>query len=461
MNRLRNRLVIAFVAATVIPLGATLWIAASLLDRSLAFTTTKELDELSKSLELTAREFYQQARENLKADAVAGRVPAVQYAATHKETWPVPIREFQESTEAERFALSGNGGEHLEYLVRRGDDVWIYSRDLGNVRMQEISNQYRRAREIVAAARERDLRRGLTITLVILVVAVWLVALVSLIYLAHRISRPIQQLTGGLSELASGNLQIRLHGEGNDETGRAIGAFNNMAEQLEHSRDRLVYLTQIASWQMMARKMAHELKNSLTPIRLAVEEIAARQTQADRQFMDQAVHIVVDEIETLERRVRAFSEFSSEPSPRPSALDVNSLVEERISFLKPCHAGVTYTARLAENCPRAFADADQVKGILTNLMENAAEAAGPGGQVLSVTTAVDGHVFVDIHDSGPGLSKEASQSLFEPTITFKKRGMGLGLSIARKSALLNGGDIVVVERELGGAGFRVVLPLKM
>jgi len=461
MNRLRNRLVIAFVAATVIPLGATLWIAASLLDRSLAFTTTKELDELSKSLELTAREFYQQARENLKADAVAGRVPAVQYAATHKETWPVPIREFQESTEAERFALSGNGGEHLEYLVRRGDDVWIYSRDLGNVRMQEISNQYRRAREIVAAARERDLRRGLTITLVILVVAVWLVALVSLIYLAHRISRPIQQLTGGLSGLASGNLQVRLHGEGNDETGRAIGAFNNMAEQLEHSRDRLVYLTHIASWQMMARKMSHELKNSLTPIRLAVEEIAARQTQADRQFMDQAVHIVVDEIETLERRVRAFSEFSSEPSPRPSALDVNSLVEERISFLKPCHAGVTYTARLAENCPRAFADADQVKGILTNLMENAAEAAGPGGQVLSVTTAVDGHVFVDIHDSGPGLSKEASQSLFEPTITFKKRGMGLGLSIARKSALLNGGDIVVVERELGGAGFRVVLPLKM
>jgi signal transduction histidine kinase len=77
-----------------------------------------------------------------------------------------------------------------------------------------------------------------------------------------------------------------------------------------------------------------------------------------------------------------------------------------------------------------------------------------------VTAAVDGHVFVEIHDSGPGLSKEASQFLFEPTITFKKRGMGLGLSIARKSALLNGGDIVVVESELGGAGFRVILPLK-
>ena len=461
MNRLRNRLIIAFLAATVIPLAATLWITTSLLDRSLAFTTTKELDELSKSLEQTAREFYQQARENLKSDAATGRISPVQYIAPQRETWPAPIKEFRDSTEAERFASAGRSGERLDYLVRHGADVWVYSRELGNIRMQEISDQYRRAREIVADARERDLRRGLTFTFIILAVAVWFVALVSLIYLAHRISRPIQQLTGGLSELASGKLQVRLNAEGNDETGRAIRAFNNMAGQLRQSRERLVYLTQIASWQMMGRKMAHELKNSLTPIRLAVEEIAARQTEADRRFMDRAVQIVVDEIETLERRVRAFSEFSSEPSAHPSTLDVNSLVKERVSFLRPCHAGVTYTARLAESCPQAFADADQVKGILTNLLENAAEAAGSGGQVLSVTAAVDSHVLVEIHDSGPGLSEEASRSLFEPTITFKKRGMGLGLSIARKSALLNGGDIMRVDSELGGAGFRVVLPRKM
>jgi nitrogen fixation/metabolism regulation signal transduction histidine kinase len=209
---------------------------------------------------------------------------------------------------------------------------------------------------------------------------------------------------------------------------------------------------------MLARKMAHELKNSLTPIRLTVEEIAARQTQADRQFMNQAVQIVVEEIETLERRVRAFSEFSSEPAPRPSALDVNSLVEERISLLKPAHAGTSYMLRLSDNRPQVFADNDQVKGILTNLLENAAEAAGPSGQVLSLTTAVDGKVFVEVHDSGPGLSEEAGRSLFEPTITFKKRGMGLGLSIARKSALLNGGDIMLIQSELGGAAFRVILP---
>src|SRR6185369_12986797 len=102
----------------------------------------------------------------------------------------------------------------------------------------------------------------------------------------------------------------------------------------------------------------------------------------------------------------------------------NSLLEERISFLKPGHAEVSYSTRLVESRPQAYADVDQVKGILTNLLENAAEAAGPGGRVLGTTWAADGQVFVEVHDSGPGLNAEASRSLFEPTITFKKRGMG-------------------------------------
>jgi signal transduction histidine kinase len=96
--------------------------------------------------------------------------------------------------------------------------------------------------------------------------------------------------------------------------------------------------------------------------------------------------------------------------------------------------------------------------VLTNLIENAAQAAGGGGVVLCTTDTHDGKVAIEIHDSGPGLSPMARGTLFEPTISFKKGGMGLGLSIARKSALLSGGDILPVRGELGGAAFRVVLP---
>ena len=176
--------------------------------------------------------------------------------------------------------------------------------------------------------------------------------------------------------------------EPRDEVSRAVDAFNHMADQLEESRERLVHLTRMASWQSLARKTAHELKNSLTPIRLIVEEMQARQPARgleDRAFMDQAVQIVVSEIESLERRVRAFSEFASEPEVHPEALDINAVVTERVALLRPVHPGVTYHLRLDDGRPRVHAAADLVNGILTNLLQNAAEAAGPGGAVLVLT----------------------------------------------------------------------------
>ena len=101
---------------------------------------------------------------------------------------------------------------------------------------------------------------------------------------------------------------------------------------------------------------------------------------------------------------------------------------------------------------------DLVNGILTNLLQNAAEAAGPGGTVVVVTRGEAERVVIEVHDSGPGLSEEVAATLFEPTISFKKHGMGLGLSIVKKNALLSGGDVTVVPGELGGAAFRVWLP---
>lgn len=457
MNRLRNRLVLVFIAATVVPVAATIWLATSLIERSLAYSSASRLDELSKALERTGREFYQQSRKALKAEAAAGRRDPVRYSRNSAPAWPPAVQEFWESGESERFVLSGPDGDRLDYLVRHGGEVWVYSRELG-LSMATVLDQYRQARQFSQSLNARDLRRGFIYTFVLLAASVWLVSLALLVVMAHRISRPIQRLTAGISELAAGRLSTRVETDRNDEVGRAIRAFNYMAEQLQQSRDRLVYLTQLASWQMLARKMAHELKNSLTPIRLTMEEMLARRKDADQVFLEQAAQVVSEEIESLERRVRAFSEFSAEPPLRPVAIDVNSVVDERISFLRGGHPEVTYTTRLESGKPRVMADEDLLKGILTNLLENAAEAAGPGGAVLVVTASAGGQVLIEVHDSGPGLSEEARRSLFEPTISFKKRGMGLGLSIARKNALLCGGDILLVKGELGGAGFRVSFP---
>jgi two-component system nitrogen regulation sensor histidine kinase NtrY len=458
MRSLRNRLIAAFVIATLLPLAATIWISTSLLQRSLGYATTGDLDELSRTLEATVRQFYQRERDTLREDAAIGRVAPSHYSSADATAWPDAVREFWESAEAERFVLSGSGGDRIDFLRREDAGVEVYSRDLGAIRMQELGSRLQRAREVVSAIEARDLRRGFTLTLLLLVAAVWLLSLVPLIVIAHRISRPIRQLTAGLTAFAAGDWDRRLVTGGDDEVGKAVAAFNHMAEQLRRNRERLVYLTQMSSWQTLARKTAHELKNSLTPIRLTVEEMLARHSQADRAFMQQAAQIVISEVETLERRVRAFSEFASEPAVSLEPLDINAIVTERVSLLKPGHPGTAYTVTLDERGPRVYAAADLVKGILTNLLENAAEAAGPRGSVVAITQLLNDQVAIEVHDSGPGLGPDASRTLFEPTITFKKHGMGLGLSIARKNALLSGGDITLVSGRLGGAAFRVVLP---
>jgi two-component system nitrogen regulation sensor histidine kinase NtrY len=466
VNRLRNRLIAAFLAATVLPLTATIWITTSLLDRSLGYATTGELDRLSRTLEATIRQFYQREREALKQDVLSGRATPTRHGVANAADWPHAVRAFWESGDSERFGVSGASGDHVDYMRRSpaGGGVEAYSRDLRGIRMEQLSTELRQTRQLVESIDGRDLRRGFTLTLLLLLGAAWLVSLAPLVFIARRISQPIEQLTAGLTDFAAGDWSRRLEtrrdrgAPPNDEVGQAIHAFNRMADQLRQNRERLVHLTQMASWQSLARKTAHELKNSLTPIRLTVEEMLARQRAADRGFMDQAVQIVVSEIDSLERRVRAFSEFSSEPPVNLEVLDINALVTERVSLLRPAHPETGYRLDLEGQGARAYAGADLVRGILTNLLQNAGEAAGPGGSVLAVTRSNGKEVAIEVHDSGPGVSEDARRTLFEPTITFKKHGMGLGLSIAKKNALLSGGDVTLMDGALGGAAFRVTLP---
>jgi nitrogen fixation/metabolism regulation signal transduction histidine kinase len=459
MTRLRNRLIAAFLASTLLPLAATVLITTTLLDRSLRYATTGELGRLSRTLEATGKQFYQRERTALEQDATDGRLVPQVHVAAARSSWPADVQAFWDSGEAERFGVSGPGGDRVDYMRRSDGGVEVYSRDLGGVRMADLSAELAQTRRLVNDLDARDLRRGFTLTLLALLAGAWLLSLVPLVVIAHRVSRPIRQLTAALTDFAAGDESRRLAPGGRrDEVGLAVEAFNNMAEQLVENRERLVELARIASWQSLARKTAHELKNSLTPIRLTVEEIQARQPPSDRAFVDRAVAIVISEIDTLERRVRAFSEFAAEPPATPEAVDLNALVSERAALLRPVHPATPCVLRLDDRRPQAFAAADLVKGIVTNLLQNAAEAAGAGGSVVAQTTLDGDRVIVEVHDSGPGLSDNAAATLFEPTITFKKHGMGLGLSIARKYALLCGGDLTLVTGVLGGAAFRLALP---
>ena len=470
---LRNRLIAAFLASTLLPLGATVWITTTLLDRSLRYSTTAELDLLSRTLENTAKQFYQRERDALKQDALADRTRPTVYPATEVSQWPEPIRSFWESGERERFVVSGASGERVDYMRRvdnhRGQPgVEIFSRDLGGVSMEQLSTQVRETRRLVDANDTRDLRRGFTLTLLVLLGAAWLISLLPLVLIAHRVSRPIQQLTAALTDFAGGDWSRRLETGGKpgvpprdevDPGRRCVqphGGSTRGEPRAARAPDTHGELA-VAGAQDRAR--AEEFADA-DPADRGGDAGAApgpRDIEA-RAFMDQAVQIVVSEIESLERRVRAFSEFASEPLVRPEVLDINAVVNERVGAAAAgaSRGDVSSPAR-RRSSPRACGAGHGE----WNLDESPAERGRSGWTRRRGRRDDPGRgerVLIDVHDSGPGLSEEVSATLFEPTITFKKHGMGLGLSIAKKNALLSDGDITVIPGELGGAGFRVPLP---
>ncbi len=411
MNRLRNRLIALFVVAAALPLAVTLWVADSLLDRTLRYSAA--VDELS------ARQVYQRERDALRDQISSGELRPEVFAPG--PDLPSDVRDFAESSDTERLALGGIQGDTLRLMRRDGGAVLRYSRPLDGVQLEAVRRQYAEARRLVGASSADDLRRAF----VILAVVPWLVSLGTVVYAIRRTTRV------------------------------TMDAYNTMAGELQRSREKLLYVTRLESWQALARKTAHEVKNSLTPIRLMMEELAVR--HPGDTFERQAAQIIVDEVTGLERRVRAFSELAAEPPVRLRTLDAHALLDERISFLRTAHPDVGYEIGAGAPSGEAVADEDLLRAVLTNLLENAADAAGPGGRVMAKTAGGNGRLAIEVHDSGPGLSEEAKATLFEPTISFKKGGMGLGLSIARKSAVLCGGDIETVKGALGGAGFRVLL----
>lgn len=461
MNRLRTRLLVLFLAATLVPLAVTLLLSWGLLDLSISSSPAHDLDVTSQALEQTGRALYTTACDALRSDVALHRVrPSAVYARA--SIAPQEIRDFIDTGDREAFHLTGDKQDNVVYYVREGSSVVEYTRPLGGPDMRQLADQLARNRSRLERADTTNLRRGYSLTLILIAILVWLISVSLVSTVASRVTKPIEMLTAGLGRLAAGELGARVpESEGMDEVARATRAFNQTAAQLSESQQKLVLVTRLSSWQTLARKMAHEVKNSLTPIRLTVEEIVARRSDRDQAFFEQAAQIVVEEVSTLERRVRAFSQFAAEPPVQPGDIDLNTLFEERLALLRTAYPDVVFDARLAPHPATAHADPDLVKGVLTNLLDNAAHAAGSGGVILGRTFVEDGKVGVEIHDSGPGLSAQVKETLFEPAISFKKTGMGLGLSIAKRSALLTGGDLQLVEGELGGAAFRVLLPRAM
>ena len=284
---------------------------------------------------------------------------------------------------------------------------------------------------------------------------------------ARRTAQHLDQLVAGALAAARGDLDHRVPVRSGDEIGAVAAAFNFMMEDLRTSKDRLVIAERIAAWQEIARRLAHEIKNPLTPIQMAMDTLRKtwkKQHPSFGEILEESTTTVMEEADRLKHIVSEFSAFARMPKPEFQRLDLNELVRSTLALYQGGAAPVEI--KLFDPLPEIDADKNQLNQVVLNLVENARDAIGQRGDGrITVSTrrgeAGDRAVLI-VEDNGPGVPGQLKDKVFAPYFTTKhaKGGTGLGLAIVHRIVTDHGGRIAVADAPGGGARFAIELPLR-
>lgn len=276
--------------------------------------------------------------------------------------------------------------------------------------------------------------------------------------LARRTTRPLEALTRGAQAVARGELETKVSSEATGEVGVLVQAFNRMTGELGRTTRALVKAERVAAWEEVARSLAHELKNPLTPLQMSLETLSAAEAGGSPRFLQlfrESAPAMREEVERLKRTVDAFARFAKLPPYVPVELDLGLWAEQALLLYGQ-------GSRREERLQRGLfvqADRDQLAQVLHNLLKNAEEASGQGELSLAVRVYAQGEMAVlEVEDGGPGVPPEERERIFEPHFSQKPGGSGLGLAIARRIATEHQGTLEVDAGARGGARFRLRLP---
>jgi signal transduction histidine kinase len=293
--------------------------------------------------------------------------------------------------------------------------------------------------------------------------------------LATGFATPIRELVGWTRRITRGEPLPADSPErdGKIEEFRVLrDALREMAGELEEARTREVESARLRAWTEIARRVAHELKNPLTPMRMALASLPAGPEPGDSSPGSAAREILAEEIDRLDEMARSFSQFGHLPESPPSPVDV----EELLADLARLHGGPSEGIRVEvdPDLPRVVAHLDLLTRALRNLVLNALEAMGreevttaetPEGAtpslLLSAERRPEGGVRIRVRDRGPGLPPEAADRIWDPGFTTRSRGTGLGLAVVRQAAEFHGGGVRAFNRpDPPGAEFVLELPAR-
>lgn len=295
-----------------------------------------------------------------------------------------------------------------------------------------------------------------------------LVAVVTLgLWTMRRTTRDLERLVEGATAAARGELDHRVEVGSKDEVGELARAFNFMMEDLQVAKEQLVIAERIAAWQDIARRVAHEIKNPLTPIQMAMDSLRkswARQHPKFGEILDESTTTVLQEAARLRQIVTEFSDFARMPKSQFARMDLNEVVRSTVALYND--GSPVVEAALDLQIPELVADKNQLGQVLFNLVENAREALGSaqGGRIVISTRRGEtpDRVILVVEDNGPGVPVALRDKVFTPYFTTKAAtgGTGLGLAIVHRIVGDHGGRIAISSPAGGGARIAIELPLR-
>ena len=280
-------------------------------------------------------------------------------------------------------------------------------------------------------------------------------------YMAERIGDPVSRLTRATRRIARGDFSARVAETSSDELRRLVADFNQMAADLQRQRHELERTHRLEAWAEMARQVAHEIKNPLTPIQLSSEHLV--RVNKDRgepltPVLEECVTSILSQVKLLRQIAAEFSSFASRPTPRPEPTPLADLIP---TVVEPYITGLAGRVMVHIDVPAAMpavvVDRVLLARALTNMIENALHAMPGGGTLTIKAEARQTTIRLSVTDTGTGMDPEALRRIFEPYFSTKATGTGLGLTIAKRNVELNGGQIHVESSP--GKGTRVTIEL--
>lgn len=297
-------------------------------------------------------------------------------------------------------------------------------------------------------------------TLLLILVTMGLAVVIS-----GRLTGPLSMLGKGLASVQIGRQTEHLRYEGNDEIGELVKQYNRMVDEIAESARKLADSEREYAWREMARQIAHEIKNPLTPMKLNVQQLLKSWKDKVPDFdskIGQYARNQIEYIDNLSSIASAFSAFARMPQPKPVDVDLIDQINVTLELFRDA-GNVSFNVKWPEEMrPVVHADKEHLNGIFSNLIKNGIQAVPENRKGrIDVQVSLQGEsVIVSIRDNGTGIPQELRQNMFTPNFTTKSSGMGLGLSIVKKYAETAGGRVWFESEQDQGTVFFVELPLK-